>query len=88
MVPTAGVAPALNAISTRCLYCWATWALKLEPATGFSPACPDLQDRCTYLPRRHMSSLVGVAGLEPASAAYLALTLYKRAALPIELHSE
>ena len=29
-----------------------------------------------------------MAGLEPASAAYLALTEYKSAALPIELHSE
>lgn len=32
--------------------------------------------------------MVGVAGLEPASAAYLALTEYKSAALPIELHSD
>lgn len=30
---------------------------------------------------------IGVTGLEPVSAAYLALTEYKSAALPIELHS-
>ena len=30
--------------------------------------------------------IVGVAGLEPESAAYQAITEYKSAALPIELH--
>ena len=33
-------------------------------------------------------NVVGVAGLEPASAAYQAITEYRSAALPIELHPQ
>lgn len=50
----------------------------------------DVADENVKVGRNHervagLGSMVPLAGLEPAQAAYLALTGYKSAALPIEL---